>query len=169
MCLLKTRSGLRFSKALRASRAASASAGGLINYVTKRPALVKTLDTATDHRGTTYASLDLGQLFGSKKQFGLRTNLAGEEIKSYVENANGWRVAGANAADWNLSNRLFLKTDFEYQHKVERSEAGYQLLGGADGPGSCLPIRDAGRCSPGLNLIPLTLSIAAHGWISIFL
>jgi outer membrane receptor protein involved in Fe transport len=33
-----------------------AAAGGLIDYVTKRPAAVKAVDLATDHRGTAYGA-----------------------------------------------------------------------------------------------------------------
>jgi iron complex outermembrane receptor protein len=106
------------------------TAGGLFNFVTKRPALIKAIDLATDHRGTGYASTDLGFLLGAQKQFGLRTNLAGEDIHTYVESANGWRGIGTAATDFKLSNNLLWKTDFEYQHKRERSVAGYQLLGG---------------------------------------
>jgi iron complex outermembrane receptor protein len=111
-----------------------ASAGGLINYVTKRPAPVKAVDLATDHRGSSYGAADLGALFGSKKQIGVRANLAGEKIESYVNDANGWRAMGSAAADWKLSPKAILKGDFEYQHKVERSVCGYQLLGGTTVP-----------------------------------
>ena len=111
-----------------------ASAGGLIDYVTKRPATVEAVDLATDHRGTAYGAVDLGRLFGSRKQVGARINLAGEKIESYVNDANGWRAVGAGAADWKISPRAILKGDFEYQHKVERSVCGYQLLGGTTVP-----------------------------------
>jgi iron complex outermembrane receptor protein len=105
-------------------------AGGLINYVTKRPALVEAADVATDHRGAAYGAVDLGRFFGSAKQVGARLNLAGEHIESYVKGAEGWRAVGAGAADWKISPRAIWKNDFEYQHKRERSECGYQLLGG---------------------------------------
>jgi iron complex outermembrane receptor protein len=105
------------------------SAGGLIDYVTKRPATVGALDMATDHRGTAYGALDVGRFFGSRKQVGARVNLAGERIASYMNDTNGWRAVGAGAADWKLSPKAILKTDFEYQHKVERDGSGYQLLG----------------------------------------
>ena len=107
-----------------------ASAGGLIDYVTKRPAAVKAVDLATDHRGTVYGAVDLGRLFGSRKQVGARVNLAGEQIESYMNDADGWRAMGAGAADWKLSPKAILNGDFEYQHKLERSVCGYQLLGG---------------------------------------
>ncbi len=107
-----------------------ASAGGLIDYVTKRPANIQAVDFATDHRGTAYGAVDLGHLFGSRKQVGARMNLAGERIVPYVNDTNGWRAVGAGAADWKLSPATMLKGDFEYQHKTERDGSGYQLLGG---------------------------------------
>jgi iron complex outermembrane recepter protein len=111
-----------------------ASAGGLIDYVTKRPAAVGGVDMATDHRGTAYGAVDLGKFFGTRKQLGARINLAGERIASYMNDTNGWRAVGAGAADWKLSPTAILKGDFEYQHKVERDGSGYQLLGGTTVP-----------------------------------
>jgi len=111
-----------------------AAAGGLINYVTKRPAVVQALDLATDHRGAAYGAVDLGRLFGAQKQVGTRINMAGERIASYVNDTNGWRAMGSGAADWKLSKAAILKSDFEYQHKVERDGSGYQLLGGTTVP-----------------------------------
>jgi iron complex outermembrane recepter protein len=111
-----------------------ASAGGLINYVTKRPAPIHAIDLATDHRGSAFGDTDLGWLLGSEKQVGTRFNFAGERMASYVDGANGWRAMGAGAADWHISQLLNLKTDFEYQHKVQRSVCGYQLLGGTTVP-----------------------------------
>ena len=116
-----------------------ASGGGLINYVTKRPATVRTLNFSTDHRGTAYGGLDVGTLFGAQKQFGVRANLAGEEIRSYVHGADGARAMGAIAADWKISKDTFLKGDFEYQHLVQRSVGGYQLLDGATVPTDVSP------------------------------
>jgi iron complex outermembrane receptor protein len=110
------------------------SAGGLIDFVTKRPAAIKAMDLATDHRGSAFGDVDLGRLFGANKQVGARLNLAGENIRSYVNGADGWRAMGAGAADWKLTPRAILNTDFEYQHKLERSVCGYQLLGGTTVP-----------------------------------
>lgn len=127
---LENKERVEFLKGIAGVESGITTAGGLINYVTKRPALVKTFDAASDHRGTAFDALDLGHLFGAAKQFGVRANIAGEAIRSYVESANGWRGVGAVSADWKLSDAAILKTDFEYQHKRERSVAGYQLLGG---------------------------------------
>ena len=131
---LENKERVEFLKGIAGVESGVASAGGLINYVTRRPAAVKAVDLATDHRGTAYGAVDLGHLFGNRRQVGLRVNLAGEDIQSYVNDANGWRAMGAAAADWKLSPKAILKGDFEYQHKVERSVCGYQLLGGTTAP-----------------------------------
>jgi iron complex outermembrane receptor protein len=121
------------------------SAGGLFDFVTKRPELITAMDLATDHRGSAFGDVDLGRFFGVRKQVGARINLAGERIATYVEDANGWRAMGAGAADWKINSAATLKTDFEYQHKVQRSVAGYQLLGGTTVP-------DLSRISPSTML-----------------
>jgi iron complex outermembrane receptor protein len=131
---LENKQSVEFLKGIAGVESGVASAGGLIDYVTKRPAMVKDLDMATDQRGTAYGAVDLGHLFGSQKQVGARINLAGERIASYMIGTNGWRAMGAGAADWKLSPNAILKGDFEYQHKTERDGSGYQLLGGTTLP-----------------------------------
>ena len=131
---LENKERVEFLKGIAGVESGVASAGGLIDYVTKRPAAVEAVDLATDHRGSTYGAVDLGSFFGRQKQVGARINLASEKIASYVNDANGWRAAGSSAADWKMSPKAILKGDFEYQHKVERSVCGYQLLGGTTVP-----------------------------------
>jgi len=131
---LENKQSVEFLKGLAGVESGVASAGGLIDYVTKSPADLKALDLATDHRGTAYGAADLGRFFGSRKQVGTRLNLAGEHIQSYVNGADGWRAMGAGAADWRISPQAILKGNFEYQHKNERSVSGYQLLGGTTLP-----------------------------------
>jgi len=131
---LENKERVEFLKGIAGVESGVAAAGGLIDFVTKRPANIKAADLTTDHRGSTYGAMDLGHLFGAQKQVGVRVNLAGERMQSYVNDANGWRAVGAGAADWKISPKAILKGDFEYQHKVERSVCGYQLLGGTTVP-----------------------------------
>jgi iron complex outermembrane recepter protein len=131
---LENKDRVEFLKGLAGLESGVASSGGLINYVTKRPAPITALDLATDQRGTAYGAADLGHLFGSSKQVGARLNLAAERIASYVNGTNGWRAAGTGAADWKINSRAVLKTDFEYQHKTQADASGYQLLGGTTLP-----------------------------------
>jgi len=127
---LENKERVEFLKGLAGLESGVASAGGLIDYVTKRPSMVKAVDLATDHRGTAYGAVDLGHLFGSLKQVGARINLGGEKIQTYVSDANGWRAMGSGAGDWKIGPKAKVNGDLEYQHKVERSVSGYQLLGG---------------------------------------
>jgi iron complex outermembrane recepter protein len=131
---LENKQAVEILKGIAGVESGVASAGGLIDYVTKRPANILAVDLATDHRGTAYGAIDLGHLFGSRKQVGARVNLAGERIVPYMNDTDGWRAVGAGAADWKLNPATILKGDFEYQHKTERDGSGYQLLGGTTLP-----------------------------------
>jgi iron complex outermembrane receptor protein len=131
---LENKEQVEFLKGIAAVESGVASAGGLIDYVTKRPANIKAVDLATDHRGSAFGAVDFGHLFGSRKQVGARVNLAGERIVPYMNDTNGWRAVGAGAADWKIDAATTLKGDFEYQHKTERDGSGYQLLGGTTLP-----------------------------------
>ena len=117
-----------------------ASAGGIIDYVTKEPYAGErpALDLATDHRGSSYGSLQFA-VPGIHAGSGLLITAAAEDIHTYVEGADGWRGMGAANGKWQLDANTQLTTDFEYQHKVERSEAGYQLLGGTIVPAPVYP------------------------------
>ncbi len=79
---LENKERVEFVKGIAGVESGVASAGGLVGYVTKRPALVEAVDLATDHRGTTYGAVDLGRLFGTQKRVGIRLNLAGEKLQS---------------------------------------------------------------------------------------
>ena len=127
---LENKEAVEILKGIASVESGVANAGGLIDYVTKRPANIKAADLATDQRGTAFGAVDFGHLFGSQKQVGTRVNLAAERIVTYMNDTNGWRAVGAGAADWKLSAKALLKGDFEYQHKTERDGSGYQLLGG---------------------------------------
>lgn len=131
---MESKEAVEFLHGVDSDEVGVASGGGLVNYVTKRPAIVRTLNVATDHRGTMYAGVDLGGFFGVQQQFGIRTNLAGEDMRSYVHGANGTREFGAVAADWKINATTYLKGDFDYQHLVQRSVGGFQLLGGTTVP-----------------------------------
>jgi iron complex outermembrane recepter protein len=142
---LENKESVELLKGIAGVESGVTSAGGLINFVTKRPVAIKAMDLATDHRGSAFGDVDLGRPFGTEKQVGARLNLAAESIRSYVHGADGWRAMGAGAADWKIAPQAMLKTDFEYQHKAQRSVAGYQLLGGTTVP-------DIDRISPSTML-----------------
>ncbi|GLK90369.1 TonB-dependent siderophore receptor [Pseudomonas turukhanskensis] len=108
--------------------------GGLVNYVSKRPENVRSVTVSTNLDGEQYLATDLGGWFGAEQQFGVRTNLAHEEIGSYVDHTDGKRDFASLAVDWNISPDALLQLNAEYQKREQRSVPGYQLLGGTEVP-----------------------------------
>lgn len=137
---LENKQRIEIIKGIAGVESGIASAGGVINYATKEPdaGLHPSIDLATDHRGSSYGETEF-LLPGARGSSGVLITAAAEDIHSYVQGANGWRGMGAADGRWQLGTKTELMTDFEYQHKVERSEAGYQLLGGTTAPSPVYP------------------------------
>lgn len=108
--------------------------GGLIDYITKRPERVRTLELGIDSEGQQRIAADWGDWFGAQRSVGLRINAAHEELRSYVDHTDGERDFASIAADWQISARQLLQLDAEYQRRHQRSVAGYALLGGTRVP-----------------------------------
>ncbi|MBH1590953.1 TonB-dependent siderophore receptor [Stenotrophomonas maltophilia] len=106
--------------------------GGIINYIGKRPAEVRTATLGTDSEGSRYAAVDVGHWITPR--FGIRLNAAWEGSESYVEHADGRRNFYSLAADWLIGERGKLEVDANYQTSSQRSVSGYQLLGARELP-----------------------------------
>jgi len=113
--------------------------GGVVNFVSKRPANVREVTLGTDSHGSRYGALDLGGWL--TPDFGVRANLAWEDIHSYVRHADGRRNFYAVAADWRITPDATLELDSDYQASAQRSVSGYQLLGGDTIPEHADPTR----------------------------
>lgn len=136
---LENKQQVEFIKGLSGLQGGVVNAGGLVNYVTKRPADVRSITLGTDSHGSRYLATDLGVLFGERQQFGLRVNAAHEDINSYVDGSNGYRDFASVAAHWDISSKARLQLNVEYQNKSQKSVAGYQLLGGTTVPSGVSP------------------------------
>jgi len=122
MCRSRTNSAFEFLKGIEGVESGIASAGGMINYVTKRPQLCRRSTSRRSTR-TAYGALDVGRLFG-KPQAGWRPRESCcERIVPYMNDTDGWRAVGAGAADWRITSKSTLKGDFEYQHKMNAMAA----------------------------------------------
>lgn len=119
-------------KGLAGIEAGVVAPGGLVNYVTKRPAEVRQITLATDARGTRHAALDIGTWL--TPDLGIRFNTAWENAHRYVDHADGRRNFYALAVDWNMTDTTTLQLDSNYQTSAQRSVSGYQLLGGTELP-----------------------------------
>lgn len=144
---LENKQRVELLKGLSGLQSGVSEPGGLINYVTKRPTDIRSVTVSTDDRGSGYLATDVGGWFGSEQQFGLRANLAHEDLHSYVEHTNGQRDFASLAFDWNISPDALLQLDIEYQNKQQRSAPGYQLLGGSSLPHHASPKKLLGHQS----------------------
>ncbi|MGE8167366.1 TonB-dependent siderophore receptor [Pseudomonas putida] len=131
---LENKQQIELLKGLSGLQSGVSAPGGLIDYVTKRAADVRSVTVSSNEQGERYLATDLGGWFGSERQFGLRVNLAHEDIRSYVDHADGKRDFAALAFDWQVSADATLQLDAEYQHREQLSVPGYQLLGGSEVP-----------------------------------
>jgi Outer membrane receptor for ferric coprogen and ferric-rhodotorulic acid len=125
---LEDKQRVEILKGLGGLEAGVVAPGGLINYVSKRPADVHTATVGTDSRGSRYVALDVGGWLSP--DFGVRVNAAHEAMRSYVQHDPGRRSFVSLAADWKISARATLQLDTDYQTSGQRSVSGYQLLGG---------------------------------------
>jgi iron complex outermembrane receptor protein len=125
---LEDRQRVEILKGLAGIEAGVMAPGGVVNYVSKRPADVRNVTLGTDSHGSRYGAVDIGGWL--TPTFGLRVNAAHEDIHSYVQHADGRRSMLALAADWKLGDKATLELDSDYQTSGQRSVSGYQLLGG---------------------------------------
>jgi iron complex outermembrane receptor protein len=129
---LEDKQRVEILKGLGGLEAGVVAPGGLINYVSKRPADVHSVTVGTDSEGSRYVAMDVGGWFSPT--FGVRVNAAHEDMNSYVQHADGRRNFISLAADWKISDRAALQFDTDYQTSGQRSVSGYQLLGGTTIP-----------------------------------
>ncbi len=125
---LEDKERVEILKGLGGLEAGIVSPGGLINYVSKRPANVSRATLGTDSHGSRYLAVDLGKRL--TPTFGLRINAAHEDMHSYIEHADGHRNFLSLAADWKITPDMSLQVDSNYHASSQRSASGYQLLGG---------------------------------------
>lgn len=106
------------------------SPSGIINYVTKRPTneSMATVGLMMDQYGSAITSADVSERFGEEKQVGVRVNAAGGSLGSYMDDVdNGNRSFVSMALDWQVSDRLTIKADVEYDRRKVTEQAGIAL------------------------------------------
>lgn len=125
---LENKERVEILKGISAIQSGMSTPGGVVNYVTKRPADVKSVTIDANSEGGYTLATDVGGFLNDK--FGYRINLAHESIHPNVDHANGKREFGSVALDWKINDRSKLLFDIEAQHQSQRSVPGYQLLDG---------------------------------------
>ncbi|WP_212511414.1 TonB-dependent siderophore receptor [Acinetobacter seifertii] len=129
---LENKEQVEILKGISAIQSGMSTPGGVVNYVTKRPADVKNITVDANSEGGYTLATDIGGFLNDN--FGYRVNLAHESIHPNVDHANGKREFGSVALDWKINDRSKLLFDIEAQHQSQRSVPGYQLLDGQEVP-----------------------------------
>lgn len=129
---LENKEQVEILKGISAIQSGMSTPGGVVNYVTKRPANVKDITVDANSEGGYTLATDVGGFLNDN--FGYRINLAHESIHPNVDHANGKREFGSVALDWKINDRSKLLFDVEAQHQSQRSVPGYQLLDGQEVP-----------------------------------
>lgn len=131
---LENKEQVEILKGMSAIQSGMSTPAGVVNYVSKRPKDIRSMTVDADSHGGNRIATDFGGFLGTEQQFGYRMNLAHEDIHPHVEHANGKRLFGSLALDWNISDRSKLEFDIESQRQRQRSVPGYQLLDGKTVP-----------------------------------
>lgn len=93
-----------------------ASPAGIVNYVMKRAPdkPITSVSITGSEYGQMIGAVDVGRRFGQDNQLGVRVNLAGGELGSFVRGIDGTRHLAAVGADWKPTDNL--KVIFDYEH-----------------------------------------------------
>ncbi|QNW89864.1 TonB-dependent siderophore receptor [Acinetobacter seifertii] len=129
---LENKEQVEILKGISAIQSGMSTPGGVVNYVTKRPADIKTITVDANSEGGYTLATDVGGFVNDN--FGYRVNLAHESIHPNVDHANGKREFGSVALDWKINDGSKLLFDIEAQRQSQRSVPGYQLLDGQEVP-----------------------------------
>lgn len=151
-------------KGLDGAVAGTSSPGGLINYVTKRPAATSLLEVNADlaERGTWSLGADVSEHAGV---LGYRFNVATEERRPNARNAPGDRRFAAGAMDLRLPGGGTFEFEVEWQRARQISVPGFGLLA-RDGEqsGTILPQPIDPRIN--LNDQPWSLPFESHNTVA---
>lgn len=104
--------------------------GGLIDYALKRPTAepLRSVVLGASGRGGAYAHADIGGRAGDGGAFGYRINLAAEQLRPEVRNADGERQFASGFFDLRMSSRTLIEAEFELARRSQPSVPGFGLL-----------------------------------------
>ena len=161
---LENKDRVEILKGLAGVVAGTSSPGGLINYITKRPAAssVREVNAEVSERGTWTVSADLSERAGP---LGYRFNLATEERRPNARDAPGDRRFAAGAIELKLPRDGIVEFEIEWQRARQISVPGFGLLDtDGDGVAETLPAPIDPRIN--LNNQPWSLPFESRNVVS---
>ncbi|MGE4241766.1 TonB-dependent siderophore receptor [Ramlibacter sp.] len=130
---IENKERVEFLKGTSGIQAGTSAPGGLVNYVVKRPTQndIREVRLEATQRASLLGAADIGGRFGADRAFGLRLNVAHEQLRPRVRNLDGERSLVAAAGDWRVSRDSVVQAEFEWSRKTQPSVPGFSLLGSA--------------------------------------
>jgi iron complex outermembrane receptor protein len=106
------------------------SPAGVVNMVTKRARSepVTSFTLSGNEFGQYIGHVDLGRQWGDNKEFGLRVNAAGGEVRNAIDDYKGRRQLFAAAFDWRATDKLSFKLDAEDIRRDAVEQASVSVL-----------------------------------------
>jgi iron complex outermembrane recepter protein len=130
---LDNKERLELLKGTSGIQAGTSAPGGLVNLVVKRPvARLREGRLELREGGGVLAAVDLSERYGVAGvpgTVGLRVNIATEQLRPQVRDADGNRSLLALATDFQLTASGLLQAEWERSRRSQPSVAGYSLLG----------------------------------------
>ncbi|MEO7850857.1 MAG: TonB-dependent receptor plug domain-containing protein, partial [Rubrivivax sp.] len=128
---LDNKSAIEVFKGTSGMLAGVGSPGGLVNVNVKRPtdAPIREAYLSWRQDAAVQASADLGQRFGTQREFGVRLNAAYANLDPQVYSADGSRSLVALAFDWRAIPGALFEAEIERSHRSQPSVPGFSMLG----------------------------------------
>ncbi len=155
---LDNKDGVEVLKGTSGMQAGLSSPGGLVNFLVKRPTgHVRSATLAFTGGSSLLGAVDLSERFGVGQAFGLRLNVAYEQLDPNERYANGQRHLLALATDWRVNASNLLEFEIERSRRQQASVPGFSLLGGA------LPAASSINPDINLNHQPWAMPVVMEG------
>lgn len=128
---LDNKEDIEILKGLGGVQVGASTPGGLVNYKVKRPTRTfqSTLHLESGERGSFLTAIDVGGPSQSFPAMGYRLNVAQEEMRPFLKNAQGSRSLVSLANEWRFSEGMLLESEVEWSRRSQPSQAGFSLLG----------------------------------------
>lgn len=130
---LENKAAVELSKGLSALRYGVTSPGGVVNYVVKRPTEepMSRVALSANSFGAKGIHGDFGGRFGDEDQFGVRVNIAKDDIANHTKQT-GERTFFSTFLDWRVTDNFLVELDFEHHDHQTNSVRTLNLGSFAD-------------------------------------
>lgn len=129
---LENKERIEVLKGLSGLQLGFANPGGVVSYVTKKPADVTNLHLSVNEFGNAKTHLDLGRMVSDS--LGFRINAVVEHQDSHIDKVSGPRQFFSGAVTWKPTSETTVDLDVEYEKRSKLSQTALGLTTGGGFP-----------------------------------